>query len=242
MDEDNNDIKHDEEDDYEEETNPSENEDENDETKKKAEEKEDNPKNVMLIIGIVIAVLIILFASGYIYTKYFYNPDAGLKKVTYNQFDFVYYEDLWHFQWQRGNDVFNVHLRYNPTEVENVEVRQIRPFNNFTTDKVYITFDPEGNLTQYTTLGVTELSLSLKKVFGKDPIGSCMRNVTSACADREIITCENTNQSVVMFKEAPETLVTIDGNCLIVQGQKIELLKAVDRVLYEWYGIIKPKY
>lgn len=205
-------------------------------------EEKDNPKGVIKIILVLIGIFALFFIAGYLYVNYFYHPETKVQKVTYNNFDFFYYDDLWHFQWQSGNNEYNVHLRFNPKQAENVSVIQLTPFNNFTTDKVYVTFDPAGNLTSYTVLATGELSLSMKKVFGKNPIGSCARNVTEACAGVDIITCDNTNESVVFLKEAPETKVIIDDNCLTIQGQKLELLRAVDRVLYEWYGIMKPDY
>jgi len=205
------------------------------------EDDQKGTSKVVLVIVLVILAFAIFFGGSYFYNKYANRPDVVIERVTYNEFEFLFYNDLWNFQWQRGNDLFDIHLRFNPYDAETVTVIEVSPFNNFTTDKVYIAFDPLGNNSEYLPLAVGEFALSLKRVFGKDPIASCTRNETEPCHSREIITCDNTNESVVILQEINDTKVIIDDNCLTVQGSGLELLRAIDRVLYQWYGIINPQ-
>jgi len=39
--------------------------------------------------------------------------------------------------------------------------------------------------------------------------------------------------------EGGEASVTLKGNCIVVRGEGFELVKAVDRLLYQWYHIMK---
>ncbi|MFH1053942.1 MAG: hypothetical protein V1740_06005 [Candidatus Woesearchaeota archaeon] len=207
--------------------------------KERVEDGKGDSGKLILLIAVVIMAFIIFIGGSYFYNKYYTVPEPIVETITYNGFEFVYYEDLWHFQWQRENDLFNVHLRFNPKEVEDVPVEIKNPFNNLSTETVYLAFDPLGNNTEYMVLATGELGLSLKKVFGKNPNGTCTRNETEACNDRPAINCDNTNQSVIILEEKGDSKVTVDDNCLIISGERIELLRAVDRVLYEWYGILE---
>ena len=47
------------------------------------------------------------------------------------------------------------------------------------------------------------------------------------------------NDAVIYIKEAEQPSVTTKENCLIIQGYKEDLVRAADKVLWIWYGIIK---
>jgi hypothetical protein len=198
-------------------------------------------KTVYIIVASIIVIIILFFAISYYYNTHRTPKDDAAKRVSYNNFDFYYYDRFWNFEWQRGQTVYDAALRYNPYEAETVPVYVKRPFNNFSTQTVYLTFDPLGNNTPYMALGVGELGLSMKKVFGFTPEAACTQNKTESCETRPIINCSNTNQSVILMQEVNDTMVLVDDNCLIIQGSQMEMLRAIDRILYEWYGIIKPK-
>lgn len=199
---------------------------------------EDSTETKKLLIGI--AILVILFVTVFSLRFFLRDTPEELPTYTYNGFEFVKMAGLWHTKWQYENQLYSIHLRYGPRESENISILTTGN-NSFTlTDTVYITFDPAGNALAYVALASTELSLSLKNVFGINATGACLRNETYACEKRPIITCDNTDVPVIWVREDNKTGVFIDDNCLIIQGEKEEIVRAADRVIWGWYGII-PK-
>ncbi len=195
----------------------------------------DTKKLVILIISLLAFFAVAFFTSKYFYEHYStpQNP-----QYTYNGFKFVKIAGLWHTQWQQDNRIYNVHLRYGPRESEDIPYyEEGLSFNN--TGKIYITFDPTGSSLAYVALAGTEMSLSLSNTFNITPIAACYRNETEACSTRPIITCDNTDDAVIYIKEAQQPLITTKNNCLIIEGDKEDLVRAADKVLWIWYGIIK---
>jgi len=73
-------------------------------------------------------------------------------------------------------------------------------------------------------------------------VSACDRNatnITTACNDIPIITCDNTNDIVVYYKESDELNVEYRDNCIIISGKEFDLVKGVDRVLFNLYGIME---
>ena len=156
----------------------------------------------------------------------------------YNGFVFIYKEGLWHTKWQRGDVLYNTHFHYGPLDVLDIPV--IGYLNkDLDTSKFYITFDPLEKNISLIALGSAELGLSLVKVMGVKITPACYRNITKACYTRPIITCDNTEEGVIFIKSDETTKVTLDNNCITIQGKGDDLLKAVDKVLFNLYGIIK---
>ena len=202
------------------------------------EEKEEGNDAIKLLylVGAIVLIFVAIFAGSYFYNKNIHKEK--LLEVTYNGFTFVYAAGLWNSEWQRDNVLYNIHFHFNPLEAETVPVYGNLD-DRFNQGETYITFDPEDDDLNNVKLAVGELDLSLVKVFNIPLIAACAKNVTEACFTRPLITCGNTNQSVIFLKEGNETRVDLKGNCMILQGKGIELTRAVDRVLYQWYGIIK---
>ena len=74
-------------------------------------------------------------------------------------------------------------------------------------------------------------------IYFKTPIPACDRNKTIACETVPIIDCDNTKELVLYVRYAPETKITLEDNCIIIEGQDLELVRAVDRLLYQFYEI-----
>lgn len=187
---------------------------------------------------IVIAVAVIGAAA------FFYFSNTGTKEeqfpsISYNGFVFQQYAGLWNTQWQEGTELFNLRLHYNPSQVENISIYG----DEWSAGQaVYLTFDPDDTDDfGYMALAVSELSLSLKNAFGIIPLAACAKNHTGECANRPIITCKDSSQnvSVIYLKKEGETLIDLKGNCAIIQGEREELVRATEKVIYRWYGIIR---
>ena len=188
---------------------------------------------------IVLAVLAVMVGAIFV-ARHFYVPRHP-SQITYNNFVFQKQGGAWHTQWQREHNktIYDVTLRYNPLEVENVSVSGTGLNATFQQLPFYITFDPDDNSTNFKYLGVAvgEVGLNLVRGMGAQIQTACTKNVSDACAGHPIVTCAD-DKAVIYLRTANETKVRLLGNCIILQGQEMELLRAVDRVLYHFYKIM----
>jgi hypothetical protein len=196
----------------------------------------ESEKRQMKYLFYAISFIVGLFILFFI-VRATYHPEPKLPEYTYNGFKFVKIAGLWNTQWQNGNNLFNIHLRYGPRESENVPYFVENPAHVKNDSLTYITFDP-GENKGYVALASAEISLNLVRTFNTTPIAACSKNETSPCYTRPIITCSNTEDRVIYIKEDPETKITVDRNCLIIQGLGEDLVRAADKVIWIWYGII----
>lgn len=190
-------------------------------------------KSALIVTGVLALIVVGIFVA-----KMFYKPRSPYPTLTYNNFLFEQIEGMWYTQWQRDGQVYNIGLRYNPKEVETVPVRG-RMNETFTRQPFYITFDPDENQSnfKYLALGVAELGLNIVRGMGGQIMSACTKNISEACADHPIVTCDDDDKAVFYFRTADEPRVRLEGNCLIIEGKELELIKAVDRVLYHFYTI-----
>ncbi len=193
---------------------------------------------VIAVIAIfVLSFLVFVLSTDFIFKR---GEQVVNEKVTYNSFVFENYLGLWNTQWQRGGEVFNLRLHYNPYQVENVSIQGDEGWNASST--MYITFDPEGEDLNYVALSAAEITLSLFNTFDISPIAACTVNATDACSARPIVNCSSppVGSSVIYLKSSSQTSAIIDGGCVTIQGKGPELLRATEKVIYQWYGIIEP--
>ncbi|MFH1511703.1 MAG: hypothetical protein ABIF10_08490 [Candidatus Woesearchaeota archaeon] len=155
----------------------------------------------------------------------------------YNNFAFVYANGMWYTRWQKNGNLFTIPLRYNPRQVEDVTITGELD-ERFVAENLYITFDPRGENFTYLALAAAELSVNLATALDAIPTAACAYNETEACYQRPIVSCQDQDKAVIFLRESEETKVIFGGNCMIIQGKEMNLLKSVDRVLYIWYGIM----
>ncbi|HJN56897.1 MAG: hypothetical protein QF436_01895 [Candidatus Woesearchaeota archaeon] len=159
-----------------------------------------------------------------------------------NAYSFVKFDDLWYTQLvsPKGSRFYNIQFRFGPREVEPIEIEGFLDrelFNDAT--NYYVTFDPTGNDFSHVTLAVADFNQHMTNVFFKAPIAACDKNETFACEGRPVINCDNTDDIVLYIKEANKTRVYYDDNCMVVEGNGFELVKGVDRILYNLYGMME---
>jgi hypothetical protein len=165
------------------------------------------------------------------------KPDQG---YIYKGLSFINYEGIWYTQFrsQKGTRLYDSAFRFGPKEAEEVPVEgffDITSFDNST--NYYVTFDPLGSQFNYVAVAIADFNQNMMAVFDKIPIAACDKNETSACVDRPIINCSNTNEVVLYVKERNQTKIVFEDNCINVEGSGLDLVKAVDKVLYIFYGI-----
>ena len=229
------------------------------EPKRKVEEETKESKltsDKSLIVAVIL--LILLFAFIFITIRYF-NPDPPgtidelhefnlLGKLKpeqgyiYNEvYSFVKFEDLWYTQLlsPKGTRLYDIQFRYGPKELEDITIGgtlNIQLFND--AQQYYVTFNPAGNDFSTVALAAADFNQQMVNIFFKEPIAACDRNETLNCIDRPIITCDNTDKVVLYIKESINFKVYFDDNCIVVEGSGFDLVKGVDRILYNLYDIM----
>src|SRR3989344_1897179 len=164
------------------------------------------------------------------------SPERG---YLYGDNSIVMDEGLWWSDVFFGGTTFKVPLHFGPRDVEEIAISgQLNSSFNAEPD-IYVAIDPELS-DKYYTLAISELSLNLAKIMNRAPIGSCTQENENVCIEREIINCEMTGgQPVIELEYSEIPSVQLAGSCIKITGQGYNLTKSVDRLLYQWYGIMK---
>ncbi len=209
-----------------------------------------------LIIGAIIIILLFGAVFGLSYFRqerpetidemHELNFKGKLKKdegYLYNGvYSFVKFDELWYAQLvsPKGTRLYNIQFRYGPRDVEKIKIEgslDTNLLNNAT--QYYVTFNPTGQNFSAVALAVGDFNTHMTNIFFKQPIAACDKNETLACANRPVITCDNTDELVLYVKEANNSRVYFDNNCILVEGNGFDLVRGVDRVLYDLYDIIQ---
>ncbi len=156
----------------------------------------------------------------------------------YNGFSVVKADGLWWTEVESESRLVKIPLHFGPKEVENIPLtgKISSAFNDG--DKIYVAINPAVNYNKYYTLALMELNNNILQGISR-PIEAACTAEDPACENRTIINCENTQgKPVIELAISDQPSVTFQGSCMKVSGNDLELAKAVDRLLYYWYGII----
>lgn len=206
--------------------------------KSKANDKEIVKMFVMLFIFILLA-----FAGG----MFIVNKFKPKQQIEYsNGFTFTKAGNFWYTTIKNplANQEYNMEFRHSPSEVKDISVVG-NPKNFFTTLQLnnltaaYFTFNPTDNLT-YMNVVAADMAKFLKVINGVTLVAGCTINETVACQTRPIITCENQkDQAVVIYvKNSNTPKISLKENCLTVEGTGDSLVKAYNKLLFIWYGVV----
>ena len=225
-----------------------------DEERESNQEKEaaDSPKDTKKLL-IVVSVLVGIFLVVIIVSKFLKPaPQMTIDEIhaanlngeldpaqayMYNGYSFLNLGGVWYSQVQKGNSLYDVTFNNGPKDVEDITVEG-QLSESFDQQNIYITFDPGAVGTKFITQANAGLSLSLAKGFGYNLTAGCTSNESTLCTSTAVITCDDTEKAVIYFKEAAETKVILEDNCVTVQGYGPEIVRAKDRLLMRWYGIM----
>jgi hypothetical protein len=204
----------------------------------------ETPEDKHMTRNFIIAVIIIVVAFAIVMAGYkYFTGKTSNPTVTVNGFVFEYYGDLWNAQWQKDGTIYNIRMHFNPQQVEGINIAGMIS-ENFGKNGLFVTLDPEaneseGNDSKYTALAAIELNAALINAFDLSPVVACTRNSTDSCKNLSIVTCENTNSSVIYIRQSNEKAVTLIGNCIVIEGPGKDVVEAADRLLYSFYGILR---
>ena len=168
------------------------------------------------------------------------NPEQGyLYKGLYS---FINLEGFWFTQIssKSGKTLYDLSMRYSPRELEDIRVGGWLNGTLFNEKKeYYVAFNPTGNDFAHVALAVGDFNTHMVNAFLKMPVAACDRNETAPCSTRPIVTCENTKDEIVLYvKESDAFKVSYDNNCILIEGNDFDLVKGVDRVLYNFYEMM----
>ena len=198
------------------------------------EQEFNRPTRYFLIIVSIVAVAVL----GYLLFGLGEPPEEEIATVEYNYFTFKEIGGMWNTNINFNNQLYGATFRFNPEQVEEVYVAG--NFTGFRKSPVYITFDPDVDEEQfkYLALAASELSLHLIRALNVSIEVACTKNETDACIDRPIVTCQD-DESVIYLVPLPPAQITLDDSCITLNGGEMDLLKSVDRMLFQWYKIIR---
>ena len=218
---------------------------------------EDNVDNktVFLIIGAVIGIFL-LFIVGFALYNHFnpapqtiddfhalnyqgkLPPEQG---YMYNGYSFIKSDGLWWTELTRVNRTIKFPVHFGPKDVEQIEFSGpglSALFENGS--EIYISINPSIQ-DKYYGLAISELSFNVAEGIGRMPVGACSQE-SPVCENRTVINCSSANnRPVIEFALANETSIYVENTCILIQGQGYDIVKAVDRLLFNWYNIIKRR-
>jgi len=210
------------------------------EKRQKKEEKQEELQSRYFMYAILFVVILIAVILSFRHMPTGMFSKEEKQSYSYNGFVFTNITGLWFTEIQKAgtNKVFRVPLHYGPRELQNVTINgDVVPFQNLS--ELYITFDPVGEDFSYIALAASELSINLAQTLGITPIAACTKNETQICYDRPIIDCESSGLPAICLRHAEPAMVYVENNCIFVQGQERNLMKAADRLLLKWFSVMQ---
>jgi hypothetical protein len=156
----------------------------------------------------------------------------------YEGFSFVKVDGLWWTEVKNLDRLLKIPLHFGPKEVEDIEISGSLSDRFNLGEEIFIAINPNV-ANKYYTLSISELSFNVAKGVGRNPIGACTEE-NEACDNRTIISCDNNQGKPVIELELSENPAEIEyiGSCIKIKGDGYDLVKAVDRILYKWYGVM----
>ena len=200
---------------------------------------EEEPKNTILLWagGIIIVLVAVIFLI-----RLFYTPELQRGELqAYNNWEFERIQGLWQTIWQIENTQLILTFHYLPQETLNTSILVTPSWDSaaFDRNEVFIAFDPMREDQTYVQVAATELAFKLKSL-GFNISSAYTRNASAELPPRPIVSCGTPNASVIIVDQAVNQTASLlfQKTCVLVQGDKEELVRATDRFLYTFYSII----
>ncbi len=213
------------------------------------------------ILGAVLTLLILILTVFTIFTISRLNSIPAPRLVdesrlqsdptiyTHGPAVFRLWGDVWNTVIQKDGKQVITTFNYRPDQLESVNNTNLYgdyPYfvSEFLPHKpLYITYDPKDTNSAYLHMAVQELKDNLPVALDKEVALACSDPTKEECQGlTEIHGCMSP-ESKVYVREAPMTAVLYKKNCVIIQGQGEELIKATERFLFTAYGILpSPRF
>jgi hypothetical protein len=155
----------------------------------------------------------------------------------HNGFPFVFIDGLWITNVKIGDDIVQPRLHFSPRQLDNVTLAGNLD-ERFYKRQMYLTLDPLSQQQQYLGVAGAELGANLYKGLNITVYVACQQN-DSSCGERPIVNCDSTNEPVLQLEIKEKPRIIFAGNCIKIQGNEWDIVRAVDRLLYKWYRIMQ---
>ncbi|MDP3919140.1 MAG: hypothetical protein Q8Q35_04545 [Nanoarchaeota archaeon] len=154
------------------------------------------------------------------------NEEEEQEVIVYNGLEFVY-NNGWETTLSDGKVLS---LTYRPDGLVNETIGSVDFGSLYYVQKLYLSSDLSTSNLGYSLYDFQNNVDTLAKV-----VTACYED-NEACVELPLITCEDATDKigVVEFREANETFVTFEDNCLTIEGKN--LLKVTDKLLLDYYG------
>jgi len=174
-----------------------------------------------------LSILMGLFIiSIMVFSVLYYGLDStGQEKVSYKNLDFVQTTAGWQAYTDSGEKIV---IMSNPDDVEHLNTSaSFLSLNGLS--KVYMSINP------YDNVGAALQDFERNVHLSSPLVISCYED-NDRCADLPIKRCPDASPSVgvLIFKEANETVVTFENNCMTIEGK--DLLKITDKLILDQYA------
>ncbi|MBR9683313.1 hypothetical protein GOV03_02120 [Candidatus Woesearchaeota archaeon] len=221
---------------------------------KESEGSRKDGKSILIMVGILVGVLVFSMGGFKAYDQLTGAATINIDEIhlkniegkldpsegyIYGQNSFIFADGLWWTDINRGDRWLKVRIHFGPREVEEVKIEGYpdAAFND--REEVYVAIDPVfGN--KYLTLALSEVNLNMVQGLMRKPVAVCSRENETVCVDREILNCENTKgKPVIEFRWGGEPKITLDGTCILISGEDMGIVKAANRLIWQWYGVMR---
>jgi len=184
-----------------------------------------------IILALVI-FLVILSVSTFFIFKGSDDPD----EYNYNNFrvfknpNIVGYTVVGYL----GEQPYNLRIRNDPIKTENITISGEPRGLILSKPTVYLTMEP--NLTAKSVIAALEVANIISRnlgIYNIETIGAITLPVENN--PTTVATCANITktENVILFRLANETKVSVDNNCILVEGtNEWEIIRASDRLVY----------
>ena len=217
-------------------------------------------KAILIMVAALVGIFLISFAGFQAYNHFTSAEVLNIDELheenlegeldseeayTYNGFSFVEADGLWWTEilvtYGEEKTLIKTPLHFGPRDLTDVIISgefDSEKFNNGV--DVYIPINPDVR-NKYYSLALSELNFNIVKGIDRRPIGSCTKE-SYICEEREIISCENNPDELPVIELVldleQESSIEYQGSCIKIIGNGYGIVKAVDRILLSWYGVI----
>lgn len=194
----------------------------------------------------ILLVLIVAFFLSFILLNN--NPatpsNGGEEEINYNGVVFEKKNDLWNLRVRANeqNQIVNFMFHYNPEMVEDISVNGDVKGYVESKDMLYLTTQKDiGSIPVIGMSNIGRVTGTKNKIFNKHVVGALTEPAENSSKSIPIIDCNNATSTtgVMWFKMGNTTSVNLEGNCIIVEGEKRwDVVRASDRLAFELLNIM----
>ncbi|MBW2987267.1 hypothetical protein KY336_01835 [Candidatus Woesearchaeota archaeon] len=224
-------------------------------------------KKKILVVIVIIVFLIAIAGSAYLTYNYIKNrPEKvdipGLEMTnkhlyTYKGFEFRQNKDTtWSTQIFNPvtQTLFYVSLHYGPKDLYDIPIdHSVRDWltyaieftsenaDNETVGATFITFEPDVQ-SGFHAIAYHELAKNLEEGLMLSPHPAVIKETNTTIGNKTIPvkTCDSTDEPVILMLNNEPTKVSYNGkNCILVQGTEENIVKAANRLLYQFYSVME---